>query len=100
MGGKPNELYHHPEKFGVIDCRKEVNNYQVDILRNTYATKPTLYSKGFLELVSLVMPHVSFPCSIEEAYHLYFDIINRIKSCEDLSIYILQKLCILCKLYV
>ena len=77
-GGIPNERFHWPEKFGAEDYKIPVNQEHVKYLLENYAVKPQLYSPEFEELVNLIMPNVKKPTTAEDAYYLYFDILDAI----------------------
>lgn len=77
-GGKPNELYHWPEKIGGEDCRKVVNLDHVNLCLNEYAVVPHLCPPEFVEIVEFVLPGTQIPSTVQEAYVLYETLVETI----------------------
>lgn len=79
-GGKPNELFNWPEKFGGEDCKKSVNLNHVDICLEEFTKKPTLCSPDFIKLVEVIMPDTRRPTTNEDAFVLYETILESIQT--------------------
>lgn len=79
-GGKPNEMFHWPEKSGGEDCRKSVNLNHVDIFLTEFTKEIQLCSPDFIKLVEFLIPGTRRPTTNEEAFVLYETILEKIHS--------------------
>ncbi|KAJ8684555.1 hypothetical protein QAD02_020347 [Eretmocerus hayati] len=78
--GKPNELYHLPENFDAVDCRKTLNVEHAEVLFLDYAEVPQLCDPVFVEFIESQMPGRESPATAEEAFELYQDILEMIEA--------------------
>ena len=82
LGGIPNQLFHCPEKYNGVDCRKPVDLENIDFLLKEYSTEPKMFSSDFEELVKIVMKHANKEIleviTAEDAYVLYKTIVKAI----------------------
>lgn len=77
-GGKPNEMYAWPQKFGKMDRKQTVDVDFVDMLLNDkeYSEEPHLCSPDFVELVELLMPGTRTPTTNEKAFDFHYMILG------------------------
>ena len=89
LGDIPNQLFHCPERYNGVDCRKPVNLETIDTLIKEYSSEPKLYSSDFEDLVTLVMKHsnkqIKEVVTAEDAYILYRTILKAISQYENLK---------------
>lgn len=77
--GIPNILYHWPEKIGAHDCKQEINLEDIRTLQEQFFIIPKMYSPLTEELVKMLKPDVRTPCTVQEAYDLFIEIIELIR---------------------
>lgn len=77
--GIPNVMFYWPEKYGKRDHKQNVDQRNVEIFLNEYGQVPLLYKPTTKELVEILIPDVSVPCTSEEAYNLFVKLTNLIR---------------------
>lgn len=80
LGGIPNELYYWPERYGTFDHKRPVKEECLESLITDYTTTPVIYSENIEEIVNLILPNISSPCTVEDAYNLYIKIRNTVQN--------------------
>lgn len=78
-GGKPDELYKCPEKFGTTDFKKEVNLEQMEDLYR-FCKKPVLVAPDFKAVTDELRRNISQPRCAEDAYNLYRHLLKEVNN--------------------
>lgn len=82
-GGIPNVLYHWPERYGGVDCKKPLDQEHAQVLMNDYVKNfPQYHNPMMTEFVNLLLPGFETPTTPEKAFILYQNIIQ---SAQDLN---------------
>lgn len=86
LGGKPNVIYHWPEKYNGRECKKPVAENHINVLKRKYVNVlPEIHNPRFEELVKFLKPNIVKPKIAQEAYDLYCDLTQRCKQYTDAS---------------
>ncbi|KAJ8685200.1 hypothetical protein QAD02_020993 [Eretmocerus hayati] len=69
--GIPNMIYHCPEHFDLVDCRKPVNLNIIPEFKERVTTKPKIYHRYTEDLVQFLIPDASPPNTPRDACNLF-----------------------------
>lgn len=81
LGGVPDLLYQLPENYNAYECKKDVQEENIDIFIDAYAVEPRLYSKEFDEVAKLAPIDLHYPpASSESALEYYLKLWDAISA--------------------
>lgn len=73
--GKPDILFYVPELFGGYEMGKSVDDIELNLCQEMYATSKQKERAEFHELAYLLKPNLQIPCNANDGLKLYEELI-------------------------